>query len=145
MSEEIQKPDINVHKDESMLDTTHEKIESALISSGKDGVVSVTTLDVSTSPKVTVESFSEQSRAKLKDAFFSGIYEDRVYVESLSSYRDRVIVDQEETGFIKSLKSVLKRGKKLQGEQFQGIKSKFRIYARLKIFTDRNKTYPRAD
>ena len=81
-------------------------------------------LDVSQSPKLTAQSFGEYAKAKLENAFFSGTYEDRVYVESLGGYRDRVIVDQDEHGFIKSLKTVLKRGKKLQGEQFQGIKSK---------------------
>ena len=104
------------------LDISHE-IGSPLLSSEQE-VCSAATSDVTSSPKVTVESFSEQSRAKLKHAFFSGVYEDRVYVESLFSYRDRVIVDQDETGFNKSLKSVLKRGKKFQGEKFQGIKSK---------------------
>ena len=62
--------------------------------------------------------------SKLKSTFFSGKYEDRVYVESLGDYRDRVIVDDDEARFLRHLKSVLKRGKRFQGEAFQGISSK---------------------
>ena len=84
-------------------------------------------LNVSNSPKVTAESFYQYSQTKLKDVFFSGVYEDRIYVESVKGYRDRVIVDEEEARLIKSLKSVLRRGKKLHGENFQGIKSKLSL------------------
>ena len=83
--------DINLQKDESNLDISHEEMRSKLMASGKDGVGSATALDMSNSPKVTAESFSEQSRAKLNNSFFSGVYEDRVYVERLCGYRDRVI------------------------------------------------------
>ena len=69
-------------------------------------------LNDSHSPKVTIETFHEQSKAKFQSAFFSGTYQDRVYVESLGSFRDRVIVDEEETRFIKNLRSVLKKNKK---------------------------------
>ena len=89
-------------------------------------------LNVSNSPKVTAESFYQYSQTKLKDVFFSGVYEDRIYVESAKGYRDRVIVDEEEARLIKSLKSVLRRGKKFHGENFQGIKSKSSLFS---IFT----------
>ena len=85
-------------------------------------------LNISNSPKVTAESFYEYSQTKLKDVFFSGVYEDRIYVESVKGYRDRVIVDEEEVRLIKSLKSVLRRGKKFQGENFHGIKSKLSLF-----------------
>lgn len=125
MSEQIEKPNISLQSNETNLDQNSEDIATPLGNLRNGGIVSKTNLNESHSPKVTPETFNEQSKAKFKDAFFSGTYEDRVYVESLGSYRDRVIVDEDEIRFIKSLRSVLKRGKKFQGDQFQGIKSKF--------------------
>ena len=114
MSEQMQNSQI-INK-ETDSDTSHNKARNTLLRSD---------LNESSSPKVTAETFTTQSRDKLKDAFFSGTYEDRVFVECLQGYRDRVVIDEEEGRFIKSLKSVLKRGKRLHGEQFQGIKSKY--------------------
>ena len=88
-------------------------------------VLSHTNLNVSNSPKITAENFNEYSSSKLNSTFFSGKYEDRVYVENLGGYRDRVIVDDDEIRFLRHLKSVLKRGKRFQGETFQGIGSKY--------------------
>ena len=116
----------DIGKSES-LDCEKDLIENNTIVGLKpknDLTLSKENLNVSNSPKVTTESFYEYSQAKLKDVFFSGVYEDRIYVESVKGYRDRVIVDEEEARLIKSLKSVLRRGKKFQGENFQGIKSK---------------------
>ena len=104
---------------ESDSDASHNESRNTLLRSD---------LNESSSPKVTAETFNVQSRDKLKDVFFSGTYEDRVFVECLRGYRDRVIIDEEECRFIKSLKSVLKRGKRLHGERFQGIKSKYNQY-----------------
>lgn len=111
MSEQMQNTQI-INK-ETDSDTSHNKARNTLLRSD---------LNETSSPKVTAETFTAQSRDKLKDVFFSGTYEDRVFVECLQGYRDRVIIDEEESRFIKSLKSVLKRGKRLHGEQFQGIK-----------------------
>ena len=88
-------------------------------------VLSNTNLNVSNSPKITPETFNEYSSSKLNSTFFSGKYEDRVYVENLGGYRDRVIVDDDEIRFLRHLKSVLKRGKRFQAEAFQGISSKY--------------------
>ena len=102
-----------------------ENISTISLNPKNEITLSKENLNETNSPKVTIETFSEYSQTKLGDVFFSGVYEDRVYVESLKGYRDRVIIDDEETRFLKSLKSVLRRGRKLQGENFQGIKSKF--------------------
>ena len=117
MSEQMQTPQI-INK-ETDSDTSPNKARNTHLRSD---------LNESSSPKVTAETFTVQSRDKLKDVFFSGTYEDRVFVECLHGYRDRVIIDEEESRFIKSLKSVLKRGKRLHGEQFHGIKSKYYQY-----------------
>ena len=117
MNEQMQNSQI-INK-ESDSDASHNESRNTLLRSD---------LNESSSPKVTAETFNVQSRDKLKDVFFSGTYEDRVFVECLRGYRDRVIIDEEECRFIKSLKSVLKRGKRLHGEQFQGIKSKYNQY-----------------
>ena len=126
MSEEIQECELS-NKD-TISDTSQNKSRAPVLNTKSDGAISTKKENETNSPKISVETFTERSRTKLRDMFFSGTYEDRVYVESLQGYRDRVIVDEEETRFIKSLKSVLKRGKKLQNEQFQGIKSKFDQY-----------------
>ena len=101
-------------------------MDRPLASLGNDAVRSPTCAisDVNNSPKVTAESFAMQSRTKLENTFFAGTYEDRVYVENLCGYRDRVTIDQDETHFVKNLRSVLRKGKKLQGDQFCGIESK---------------------
>ena len=102
-----------------------ENISTISLNPKNEITLSKENLNETNSPKVTIETFSEYTQTKLRDVFFSGVYEDRVYVETLKGYRDRVIIDDEETRFLKSLKSVLRRGRKLQGENFQGIKSKF--------------------
>jgi hypothetical protein len=117
MSEQMQNSEII--NEETGVDTSPNKAGNTLLRSD---------LNESSSPKVTAETFTVQSRDKLKDVFFSGTYEDRVFVECLHGYRDRVIIDEEESRFVKSLKSVLRRGKRLHGEQFHGIKSKYNQY-----------------
>ena len=102
-----------------------ENISTISLNPKNEITLSKENLNETNSPKVTIETFSEYTQTKLRDVFFSGVYEDRVYVETVKGYRDRVIIDDEETRFLKSLKSVLRRGRKLQGENFQGIKSKF--------------------
>ena len=119
MSDEVKKLD-SLNKEEK----SNQTISMVRLSQKNELALSKENLNETNSPKVTRETFNEYSLTKLKDVFFSGTYEDRVYVESLEGYRDRVIIDEEETRFSKSLKSVLRRGKKLCGDQFQGIKSK---------------------
>ena len=119
MSDEVEKVE-SLNCEKKMI----ENVSTVGLNPKNELALSKENLNVSNSPKVTAETFDEYSQSKLKDAFFSGTYEDRVYVESLKSYRDRVIIDEAEVRIIKSLKSVLRRGKKLQGENFQGIKSK---------------------
>ena len=111
--------------DHPVSDGDQEKTEISATPTKNEIVLSHTNLNVSNSPKITAETFNEYSSSKLKSTFFSGKYEDRVYVESLGGYRDRVTVDDDEARFLRHLKSVLKRGKRFQGEAFQGISSKY--------------------
>ena len=111
--------------DHPVSDGDQEKTEISATPTKNEIVLSHTNLNVSNSPKITAETFNEYSSSKLKSTFFSGKYEDRVYVESLGGYRDRVIVDDDEARFLRHLKSVLKRGKRFQGDAFQGISSKY--------------------
>lgn len=134
----------DIGKSES-LDCEKDLIENTTIVGLKpknDLTLSKENLNVSNSPKVTAESFYEYSQAKLKDVFFSGVYEDRIYVESVKGYRDRVIVDEEEARLIKSLKSVLRRGKKFQGENFQGIKKENDEKLSIYVFWSNNADAP---
>ena len=111
--------------DHPVSDGDQEKTEISATPTKNEIVLLHTNLNVSNSPKITVENFNEYSSSKLNSTFFSGKYEDRVYVENLGGYRDRVIVDDDEIRFLRHLKSVLKRGKRFQGETFQGIGSKY--------------------
>ena len=94
MSEETIKSEISNKETDS--DASQSKAKTAFLRSD---------LNESSSPKVTPESFAEHAREKLKDTFFSGTYEDRVFLESIQGYRDRVIIDEEERRLIKSLKN----------------------------------------
>ena len=120
MSDEVERSN-NLNSEKKLV----ENISTISLNPKTEITLSKENLNETNSPKVTIETFSEYSQTKLRDVFFSGVYEDRVYVETLKGYRDRVIIDDEEARFLKCLKSVLKRGRKLQGENFQGIKSKF--------------------
>ena len=111
--------------DHPVSDGDQEKTEISATPTKNEIVLLHTNLNVSNSPKITAENFSEYSSSKLNSTFFSGKYEDRVYVESLRGYRDRVIVDDDEARFLRHLKSVMKRGKRFQGDTFQGIGSKY--------------------
>ena len=111
--------------DHPVSDGDQEKTEISATPTKNEIVLLHTNLNVSNSPKITVENFNEYSSSKLNSTFFSGKYEDRVYVENLGGYRDRVIVDGDEIRFLRHLKSVLKRGKRFQGDTFQGIGSKY--------------------
>ena len=125
MSDPIEEQEELSPTDDPVSDGGQEKIGILSTPTKNEIVLSHTNLNVSKSPKITAETFNEYSSSKLKSTFFSGKYEDRVYVESLGGYRDRVIVDDDEARFLKHLKSVLKRGKRFQGEAFQGISSKY--------------------
>ena len=59
---------------------------------------------------------------KLSNAIFSGWYADRVWVDELGVYRDRIQVDDDEADFIRSVKSVHRRVKKIRS--FTGIERK---------------------
>ena len=120
MSDELERLN-NLNSEKKLV----ENISTISLNPKNEITLSKENLNETNSPKVTIETFSEYTQTKLRDVFFSGVYEDRVYVETVKGYRDRVIIDDEETRFLKSLKSVLRRGRKLQGENFQGIKSKF--------------------
>ena len=122
MSDEVKKLD-SLNKEEK----SNQTISMVHLSPKNELALSKENLNETNSPKVTRETFNEYSQTKLKDVFFSGTYEDRVYVECLKGYRDRVIIGEDENRFSKSLKSVLRRGKKLCGDEFQGIKSKILI------------------
>ena len=111
--------------DHPVSDGDQEKTEISATPTKNEIVLLHTNLNVSNSPKITVENFNEYSSSKLNSTFFSGKYEDRVYVENLGGYRDRVMVDDDEIRFLRHLKSVLKRGKRFQGDTFQGIGSKY--------------------
>ena len=124
MSDPIEEQEELSPTDDPVSDGGQEKIEISSTPTKNEIVLLHTNLNVSNSPKITVENFNEYSSSKLNSTFFSGKYEDRVYVESLGGYRDRVIVDDDEARFLRHLKSVLKRGKRFQGEAFQGISSK---------------------
>ena len=125
MSDPINKSDASPLNKEAKKDENSEPLAFSPGNLKNLELASKNNLNESHSPKVTIETFHEQSKAKFQSAFFSGTYQDRVYVESLGSFRDRVIVDEEETRFIKNLRSVLKKNKKFKGEQFQDTKSKF--------------------
>ena len=125
MSDPIEEQEELSPTDDPVSDGGQEKIGILSTPTKNEIVLSHTNLNVSNSPKITAETFNEYSSSKLKSTFFSGKYEDRVYVESLGGYRDRVIVDDDEIRFLRHLKSVLKRGKRFQGETFQGIGSKY--------------------
>ena len=125
MSDPIEEQEELSPTDDPVSDGGEEKIEILSTPTKKEIVLLHTNLNVSNSPKITVENFNEYSSSKLNSTFFSGKYEDRVYVESLGGYRDRVTVDDDEARFLRHLKSVLKRGKRFQGEAFQGISSKY--------------------
>ena len=128
MSDEVERSN-NLNSEKKLV----ENISTINLNPKNEITLSKENLNETNSPKVTIETFSEYSQTKLRDVFFSGVYEDRVYVETLKGYRDRVIIDDEETRFLKCLKSVLKRGRKLQGENFQGIKSKFYKHFRIHV------------
>ena len=125
MSDPIEEQEELSPTDDPVSDGGQEKIGILSTPTKNEIVLSHTNLNVSHSPKITAETFNEYTSSKLKSTFFSGKYEDRVYVESLGGYRDRVIVDDDEARFLRHLKSVLKRGKRFQGEAFQGISSKY--------------------
>ena len=124
MSDAIEEQEKGSPTDDPVSDGGQEKIGISSTPTKNEIVLSHTNLNVSNSPKITAETFNEYSSSKLNSTFFSGKYEDRVYVENLGGYRDRVIVDDDEARFLRHLKSVLKRGKRFQGEAFQGISSK---------------------
>ena len=124
MSDPIEEKEEGSPTDDPVSDGGQEKIEILSTPTKNEIVLLHTNLNVSNSPKITAENFNEYSSSKLNGTFFSGKYEDRVYVENLGGYRDRVIVDDDEARFLRHLKSVLKRGKRFQGEAFQGISSK---------------------
>ena len=125
MSDPIEEQEELSPTDDPVSDGGQEKIEISSTPTKNEIVLLHTNLNVSNSPKITAETFNEYSSSKLNSTFFSGKYEDRVYVENLGGYRDRVIVDDDEIRFLRHLKSVLKRGKRFQGETFQGIGSKY--------------------
>ena len=125
MSDPIEEQEELSPTDDPVSDGGQEKIGILSTPTKNEIVLSHTNLNVSNSPKITAKNFNEYSSSKLNSTFFSGKYEDRVYVESLGGYRDRVIVDDDEARFLRHLKSVLKRGKRFQGEAFQGISSKY--------------------
>ena len=125
MSDPIEEKEEGSPTDDPVSDGGQEKIRILSTPTKNEIVLSHTNLNVSNSPKITAETFNEYSSSKLNSTFFSGKYEDRVYVENLGGYRDRVIVDDDEIRFLRHLKSVLKRGKRFQGEAFQGISSKY--------------------
>ena len=125
MSDPIEEQEELSPTDDPVSDGGQDKIGILSTPTKNEIVLSHTNLNVSHSPKITAETFNEYTSSKLKSTFFSGKYEDRVYVESLGGYRDRVIVDDDEARFLRHLKSVLKRGKRFQGEAFQGISSKY--------------------
>ena len=121
MSDPIEEQEELSPTDDPVSDGGQEKIEISSTPTKNEIVLLHTNLNVSNSPKITAENFSEYSSSKLNSTFFSGKYEDRVYVENLGGYRDRVMVDDDEIRFLRHLKSVLKRGKRFQGDTFQGI------------------------
>ena len=125
MSDPIEEQEELSPTDDPVSDGGQEKIEILSTPTKNEIVLLHTNLNASNSPKITAENFNEYSSSKLNSTFFSGKYEDRVYVENLGGYRDRVIVDDDEIRFLRHLKSVLKRGKRFQGETFQGIGSKY--------------------
>ena len=126
MSDAIEEQEKGSPTDDPVSDGGQEKIGISSTPTKNEIVLSHTNLNVSNSPKITAETFNEYSSSKLNSTFFSGKYEDRVYVENLGGYRDRVIVDDDEIRFLRHLKSVMKRGKRFQGDTFQGIGSKYK-------------------
>ena len=61
---------------------------------------------------------------KLRGLFFSGKYVDRSLLEEIGSYRDRVVIDPEESAALKTIKSVFKKCKGMGSRNLVGIKSK---------------------
>jgi len=60
------------------------------------------------------------SQQKLTGLFLSGEYVDRIWVEAVSGYRDRIVIDSEETAVLKAVKSVQRKGRKAIAD-FVGI------------------------
>lgn len=105
-------------------DITKKKTEIAVASKPMAGVATiVTSASVTGTPLGTPErgvdyvAFSQQ---KLTGLFFSGQYVDRVWVDPVSGYRDRIVVDPQESAAVKVLKSVHRKGRKAV-PQFVGI------------------------
>ena len=73
----------------------------------------------------SIKEYMQLSGQRLTGLFFSGRYEDRIWVEPLGAYRDRVVVDDYQTDVIKTLKTIHRKAKKAV-PHFNGIQSKRR-------------------
>ena len=71
----------------------------------------------------SIKEYMQLSGQRLTGLFFSGRYEDRVWVEPLNAYRDRVVVDDYQADVIKTLKTIHRKAKKAV-PHFNGIQSK---------------------
>ena len=78
---------------------------------------------VKPSPGTPNQDYVTHAEQKLTGMFFSGNYVDRIFVDPVSAYRDRIVVDPEESVPIRALRSVHKKAKRAL-PQFVGIQSK---------------------
>jgi hypothetical protein len=74
--------------------------------------------DRESSPDVT--SYIEE---KLNNTIFSGWYSERIWIEDLKGYRDRIKVDDDELLMLKNVKSIHRRVKKVR-PGFTGVNRK---------------------
>ena len=72
------------------------------------------------------ENLPEYVTSKWQGSIFAGWYTERVHVDDLKAYRDRVVIDVTETEVIKKAKSTLRRIKKAatNPNMFVGLQSK---------------------
>ena len=115
LNQESNRPEDHTEVDSKGLEPHSQKVQ-------KEGTMTSSVSPLGT-PGTPPQEYRELTCQRLAGLFFSGRYEDRVWVESVAAYRDRIIVDGYQTDVVKTLKTVLRKAKKAV-PGFAGIQSK---------------------
>lgn len=104
LNQESNRPEDHTEVDSKGLEPHSQKVQ-------KEGTMTSSVSPLGT-PGTPPQDYRELTCQRLAGLFFSGRYEDRVWVESVAAYRDRIIVDGYQTDVVKTLKTVLRKAKK---------------------------------